>query len=98
MPKTVDCQRHGFSESLRMANYAPMLASPDEPVEVLRQRIFDFTVKCPFAMNHWGCPFRLLSGLGHESRRNLIHSFTKQQCLDLFEMERICREEYKVKS
>lgn len=79
-----------------MAIHAPLLASADEPVEVLRQRIFDFTVKCPLAMAHWGCPFRLLGGLGQETRRNLICSFSKQQCLDLFEMERICRENHHV--
>jgi len=75
-----------------MASHAPMLASPEEPLEVLRQRIFDFTIKCPLAMSHWGCPFRLLAGLGHDARRELVFSFTRQQCLDLFEMERICRE------
>jgi hypothetical protein len=75
-----------------MAIHARLMASPDEPLKVLRQRIFDFTVQCPLALNHWGCPFRLLAGLGEAARRNLIFSFTRQQCLDLFEMERICRE------
>lgn len=79
-----------------MAVHAPLLATADEPVEVLRQRIFDFTVRCPLGLAHWGCPFRLLGGLGHETRRNLIFSFTKQQCMDLFEMERICRENHHV--
>lgn len=77
-----------------MANHARLLATQDEPVEVLRQRIFDFTIKCPLAMNHWGCPFRLMSGLSLEARRKLIFSLSKAQCLDLFEMERICREEH----
>jgi len=81
-----------------MANHAPLLASPKESVEVLRQRIFDFTVKCPLGMVHWGCPFRLLGGLNKESRRKLIFSFTKQQCIDLFELERICRESHHVKT
>ena len=79
-----------------MAVHAPLLASANEPVEVLRQRIFDFTVRCPLGMAHLGCPFRLLGGLGYETRRNLISSFTKQQCIDLFEMERICRESHHV--
>lgn len=79
-----------------MATYAPTLASVDEPLEILQQRIFDFTVECPLGFAHWGCPFRLLGGLGYAARKNLIFSFTKQQCLDLFEMERICRESHGV--
>jgi hypothetical protein len=63
------------------------LVRGDETVDELRHIVTVVINKCPLERRHPHCPFRMLSGLGYHSMRNLVGTLSKEQCMALFEAE-----------
>lgn len=68
-----------------------LFVGENESDQELRKLIMEYTLQCPQGKNHSHCPFRILSGLSHDSMAALVKTMTRNACLSLFEMERKCR-------
>jgi hypothetical protein len=76
----------------------PSFVDGKESDQELRKLIIEHVLQCPQGETHFHCPFRILSGLSHDSMTSLVKAMTRKACLSLFEMERECRADYAAKS
>jgi hypothetical protein len=63
----------------------------NETVEQLRELVMHLTLHCPLGLHQSGCPFSILSGISYESLKQAIGKMSREDCIDLFEMERAVR-------
>ncbi len=64
------------------------LVDGNESDHELRRLIHELVSQSSQNETHTHCPFRILSGLSHDSVTALIKTMTRNACLSLFEMER----------
>jgi len=67
------------------------LVRGDETTEELRELIIQLSQSCPAGNKHRSCPFCTLAGLTYNSLTNLVNKMPHEGCLELFEMEQVCR-------
>ena len=75
----------------------PSFVDGKESDQELRKLIIEIVLQCPQGETHFHCPFRILSGLSHDSLTTLVKTMPRNACLSLFEMERECRAAYAAK-
>lgn len=64
----------------------------EETDEELRELVFRLAEQCPIGKKHPHCPFCMLGGLSLNSLRTFATSLNRRALLNLFELERNCRE------
>ncbi len=64
--------------------------SEEEPLNVLREQILGLTYKCPKGAYTGDCPFGILRGLSHESRRSTLAQMDRENLLNLFDLPLTC--------
>ncbi len=91
---TVDINRELIRIRLGTLGADGKFVSPLEGGETdaeLREMTIQFTEKCPAGEHHSHCPFRVLSGVSYAALTNLVASMNHESLIELFEMERECR-------
>jgi len=68
-----------------------LLITGQESLAELRQMIIEFSYACPKKQIHLECPFHILGTLSHTSLASFVNGFSREACVDLFQMERECR-------
>jgi hypothetical protein len=63
----------------------------EETDDELRELIFCLAERCPVGKKHPHCPFCMLGGLSLNSLRTYATSLNRRALLDLFDLERNCR-------
>lgn len=66
------------------------MSAPD-PADELRDKILALTYKCPRGEYTPACPFSMLKGLSHESRRNTLSPLGYPDMVRLFDLAHNCQ-------
>jgi hypothetical protein len=62
----------------------------DEALEALREKILALTYKCPKETYAADCPFAIIKGLSHQSRRSTLGHMSREDLLKLFDLPGAC--------
>lgn len=68
----------------------PSLGFAPERLCVLRERLMSVTYRCPKEGYVSNCPFRIIAGLSHESRRALFEGLDETRVLKLLDLAQPC--------
>ena len=61
-----------------------------ETLEALREKILALTYKCPKGAYAADCPFAIIKGLSHQSRRSTLGQMGREDLLRLFGLPTAC--------
>lgn len=62
----------------------------DDPTVALREKLLALTYSCPKGRYASRCPFAMLSGLSHDSRKTVLDGMSHDRLLDLFKLVPTC--------
>lgn len=62
----------------------------DDPTIALREKLLALTYSCPKGQYAPRCPFAMLSGLSHDSRKCVLDGMSHDRLLHLFELVPTC--------
>lgn len=62
----------------------------DDPSSALREKLLVLTYECPKGRHTPQCPFGVLAGLSHESRKSVIDRMSAADLVHLFDLVSTC--------